>query len=143
MSVLFGITFVALIGMIYLHYRTPDPWEYPIHLVLQSAEAKTAPDFNDDEKTLVAALNTVPTDPNTKNQRAYNTKYDARPFPELSPRETWGPNSEDTDYGVHDGAKPSAHVTQQVSFKTVKDLQEFLVKISTRSAPAVSPAPAP
>ena len=143
MSVLFGITFIALMGMIYWNFRTPERWAYPIHLVFQSADKQALPSFNDDENKLITALNAVPKDPKDPKQRMYNMKYDKVPFPELSPREKWGSNSEDTDYGNNDGTKLNSHVTQQVSFKSMADLNTFLKNISATSAAATSPSPAP
>lgn len=137
LAVLFGVTLVALIALIFYTFRPNPRWKYTYHIVLQSAPrqkpdpAPWEPDQWDQTK-LGAALGKL--DPSV-----FNIKWDGKPFPSPSPGS--GGGSADTDGGAGDGHKPTVHVTQQVSFNSAKDLADFINANFPTPTPTMSSSP--
>ncbi len=111
MSVLFGITLLALIGMtIYAFVPKGPHWKSKLHLVIQS-------DDHVDRAKLEQALQGI----SPQNHLCRWNKNDILAHGSGTP-------SEDTDHGAadKDGTKPNMHVTEQVSFSSAAALSQFL-----------------
>jgi hypothetical protein len=134
LGILFGITLAALVALILWEMRPRPRWEYPIHIVFQSVhpdaiypdDPADAAELEKQKKKLADALAALPPDPQDSKKRMYNVLWKKKAIPPLIGDEKQGKASKDTDGGFYDDTKPYSHVTQQVSFKTVAELQKFL-----------------